>query len=603
MRVKTFQGRTLEEVLPQIREDLGPDAVVLSQRPLISGGVGGFFGKRMVEVTAADRMPNDEELVDLEQQFTEANGGTQDPAPNQDGPTRGRPAASSGGRSQLPAGIDIVDDWDPSADAELAAEFGDVLRRVRDASPEAPTAPAVASGEQSPKTSGSTYEPLALPRRQATVEQPQPVAQAPLNVDTPVTYSPAGIATSSLPPVEDAVDEQARRLAARAHQAIAAATREIERQLATSEQESRRPTAAPVGATSTFRAEVVPTQSGPRVGFPQPAHAAATDLYGTAGALAQHAVPALDPVYEGEPLPTPAAPSASHPAAPVSPGPSLVESSRGQAAELADMLVHAGVERDVADAVVRTALLHRLPFVAHSDLRKLLREVVAENVPVSTGWAPLGRPHRIAFVGPSGAGKSSVAAKLAEGYQRGVGMRVAVISVLAGVHAHPPAHAHDPLLAHPGIDLQFAADVDQMLTALRRVQDRELVIIDTPSAAYLDRAAATSVAACLAVAKVDEVHAVIPLATSLREAESIIDHFRTLSVNRLVVSKLDESRYAGQLLNFGYRLGLPITYLSDGPGIPEDLRAAASEEIAALIVPEGDGPEPFDDSARTRRKN
>jgi flagellar biosynthesis GTPase FlhF len=51
--IKTYRGASLEELLPQIRDELGPDAVVLRQREGIVGGVGGFFGKRCVEVDVA----------------------------------------------------------------------------------------------------------------------------------------------------------------------------------------------------------------------------------------------------------------------------------------------------------------------------------------------------------------------------------------------------------------------------------------------------------------------------------------------------------------------------------------------------------------------
>jgi flagellar biosynthesis GTPase FlhF len=50
--VKTFRGESLEELLPQIREELGPDAVILRQRDGLTGGVAGFFQKRCVEIDA-----------------------------------------------------------------------------------------------------------------------------------------------------------------------------------------------------------------------------------------------------------------------------------------------------------------------------------------------------------------------------------------------------------------------------------------------------------------------------------------------------------------------------------------------------------------------
>jgi flagellar biosynthesis GTPase FlhF len=49
---KTFRGESIEDLLPQIRDELGPDAVITRQREGIVGGIGGFFGKRCVEVEA-----------------------------------------------------------------------------------------------------------------------------------------------------------------------------------------------------------------------------------------------------------------------------------------------------------------------------------------------------------------------------------------------------------------------------------------------------------------------------------------------------------------------------------------------------------------------
>src|SRR5215212_130959 len=49
---KTYRGRTLEEVLPKIKAELGPDAEIVRQRSGLTGGVGGFFQREMVEVEA-----------------------------------------------------------------------------------------------------------------------------------------------------------------------------------------------------------------------------------------------------------------------------------------------------------------------------------------------------------------------------------------------------------------------------------------------------------------------------------------------------------------------------------------------------------------------
>ena len=55
--VRTYRGRKLEDLIPQIREELGPDAIILRQREGLIGGVGGFFAQKCVEVDAQAPQP------------------------------------------------------------------------------------------------------------------------------------------------------------------------------------------------------------------------------------------------------------------------------------------------------------------------------------------------------------------------------------------------------------------------------------------------------------------------------------------------------------------------------------------------------------------
>jgi flagellar biosynthesis GTPase FlhF len=54
---QTYRGSSLDELLPQIRDELGADAIILRRREGVVGGVGGFFGKRCVEVDAVPAGP------------------------------------------------------------------------------------------------------------------------------------------------------------------------------------------------------------------------------------------------------------------------------------------------------------------------------------------------------------------------------------------------------------------------------------------------------------------------------------------------------------------------------------------------------------------
>ncbi len=59
---KTYRGRSLEEVLPQVRDELGPDAIVLRRREGLAGGVAGFFQRSYVEVEARGSLDGESSL-------------------------------------------------------------------------------------------------------------------------------------------------------------------------------------------------------------------------------------------------------------------------------------------------------------------------------------------------------------------------------------------------------------------------------------------------------------------------------------------------------------------------------------------------------------
>jgi flagellar biosynthesis GTPase FlhF len=71
--VKTFRGRSLEEILPQIRDELGPEAIVLRRREGLTGGVGGFFQRPYVEVDARGPL-GDERALEIRNDRATAEG-------------------------------------------------------------------------------------------------------------------------------------------------------------------------------------------------------------------------------------------------------------------------------------------------------------------------------------------------------------------------------------------------------------------------------------------------------------------------------------------------------------------------------------------------
>jgi flagellar biosynthesis GTPase FlhF len=119
---RAFRGETLEDALRLVRDELGPDAIVVRQREGVVGGVGGFFGRRCVELeveTPAHPSGRSPEPLDGADLWAEDSWA--EPMPTGDMPTRLKPATP---RAIPPrAVIDLYDSGEaPSTAIPVAAE-------------------------------------------------------------------------------------------------------------------------------------------------------------------------------------------------------------------------------------------------------------------------------------------------------------------------------------------------------------------------------------------------------------------------------------------------------------------------------------------------
>jgi flagellar biosynthesis protein FlhF len=75
---RTFSGGSLEEILPRIRAELGPDAVITRQREGLTGGIAGFFAKQFVEIEACAGGAKRLDVVDDSSALPDALQSTED---------------------------------------------------------------------------------------------------------------------------------------------------------------------------------------------------------------------------------------------------------------------------------------------------------------------------------------------------------------------------------------------------------------------------------------------------------------------------------------------------------------------------------------------
>jgi len=194
------------------------------------------------------------------------------------------------------------------------------------------------------------------------------------------------------------------------------------------------------------------------------------------------------------------------------------------------------------------------------------------------------RPYVIALVGPTGAGKTTTIAKLAANAALVEGKRVKLVTLdnfrVGGVDQ---IRTFADLI---GLPLDVLEHADQLTTALDDSYD--LVLIDTAGRSPRETAPIAELAEVLGTLPPVEVHIVIPAATSAPAIDQLVARYQSLGPTRLLFTKLDEVDSAPELTRAPARTGLPITWVTTGQAVPEDLeeptRARLQEMAASAAI-------------------
>lgn len=212
-----------------------------------------------------------------------------------------------------------------------------------------------------------------------------------------------------------------------------------------------------------------------------------------------------------------------------------------------------------------------------------LRRVLAASVEVAPTEERL-NPGLVVFVGGAGVGKTTLAAKLAADLSLG-GARPPVLGAILprrGVGLAALKRCATTL----GIEF-CEVQTRQDLAELERRATEGPVVLDTASVNPFDGAALGRLEAVLACVKTKEIHTVVPACHSSRDFAHALSAFSTVGANRLAVTRLDEAPFVGRVIAAAKNSRMPISYLSQGPRIPDDLvRPGVDSLLDAVLRPE-----------------
>ena len=232
----------------------------------------------------------------------------------------------------------------------------------------------------------------------------------------------------------------------------------------------------------------------------------------------------------------------------------------------------AGMCRDITLQIPLDTEAHRS--------RGLMLGLISRRLPIAP-VDPLEAGGVIALVGPTGAGKTTTIAKLASRFAEKHAPRdVALVTTdTARIGAREQLYGFGRQLGIAVHEANSGSDLDRLL---ERLKDYKLVLIDTAGLGPRDRTLAAQLQWLRAARQVSSL-LVLPANTSFNDMDEVVRRFGAANLQGVVLSKLDETGRFGSALSVAADHRLPITWVTDGQDVPEDLHRASAANLVLRL--------------------
>jgi flagellar biosynthesis protein FlhF len=219
----------------------------------------------------------------------------------------------------------------------------------------------------------------------------------------------------------------------------------------------------------------------------------------------------------------------------------------------------------------------RIP-LAESALRDRMAHRIQTSGPITL--TP-GQQKRVALVGPTGVGKTTTIAKLAAHFALVEKKKVGLLTMdTYRIAAVEQLKTYSQII---NIPIQVAYSQADVVPALQALAGCELLLVDTAGRSQ-KHVMQLSELKNLVEAAHCETHLVLAATTKESDLLDQVHRFGIMPIDRLIFSKLDETRTYGTIYSVAAQTGIPVSYFTTGQKVPEDIEVADGEKFAAIVM-------------------
>ncbi len=238
---------------------------------------------------------------------------------------------------------------------------------------------------------------------------------------------------------------------------------------------------------------------------------------------------------------------------------------------------------NIIDTIKRDCTLEELD--NFGAVQNKVAELIGENIAVYRD-EPLGNPGIFILVGPTGVGKTTTIAKLAAMYGVGTADRkpVSVRMLTADnyrIGAKKQIETYGEIMGIPVACIETSQDLKKKIALF---SEADLILLDTIGKSPKDFVKLAEmrelIDSCIGSSTT---HLAVSATTKTSDLFEILQQFESFNYASVVLTKLDETMRVGNIISVFSEKNKPISYITDGQGVPQDIEKATAYRLLKHI--------------------
>lgn len=219
-----------------------------------------------------------------------------------------------------------------------------------------------------------------------------------------------------------------------------------------------------------------------------------------------------------------------------------------------------------------------------ADVRENIRQALASMIPVGGNMETKEKSRGcLGLIGPAGVGRTTTLMKLTIRLMCGVGCRVGWVNVdNRQIGGGEQAAVCAGVMGVPYESAETRAGLER---ALKHLSDCDVILIDTPGVSPRNEKGLDELARLLRGIPDIKCMLLLNATTNDHDMSDWVKLYGQVEFESLLFTKVDEGNHFGPLVNNAITSGRPVSYLTTGQKLTEDLVVATREVLADLILP------------------